>query len=130
MRKNVNQQSIDKTVRKKFGYESLRPGQSDAIRAVLRGRDTRVVMPTGAGKSAIYQIPIAITGGTAIVVSPLIALQQDQVESIAAREISDAGMVNSTIRKSELNQTLEDLEHGRLGYVFLAPEQLGRPETL
>src|ERR1051326_7089213 len=88
VRRKANEPSIEEIAREKFGYKNLRPGQSEAIRAVLRGRDTLVVMPTGAGKSAIYQIPIAKTGGTAIVVSPLIALQQDQVESITAREIS------------------------------------------
>src|SRR3954451_17431780 len=82
--KRVNK--ILETARKHFGFESLRPGQEDAIRALLSGTDCLVVQPTGSGKSAIYQIAALMVEGATLVVSPLIALQKDQVDSINAQE--------------------------------------------
>ena len=76
---------IDRVAREAFGFETLRPGQREAIESVLEGRDTFVVMSTGSGKSAIYQIVALLTEGATIVVSPLIALQRDQVENLAER---------------------------------------------
>src|SRR4051794_6512263 len=78
------------TAREKLGLEALRPGQEEAIQAVLEGRDTLAVMPTGSGKSAIYQIAGAILDGPTVVVSPLIALQRDQVEAIEGLEVGAA----------------------------------------
>ena len=76
---------IDRVAREAFGFEALRPGQREAIESVLAGRDTLAVMPTGSGKSAIYQIAGLLTAGPTVVVSPLIALQRDQVEDLAER---------------------------------------------
>ena len=85
---------IDRVARETFGYESLRPGQREAIEAVLAGRDTLVIMSTGAGKSAIYQIAGAADPGATVVVSPLIALQREQVEDLHRR---GAAQLNSTV---------------------------------
>jgi ATP-dependent DNA helicase RecQ len=112
-------------------HERLRPGQREAIRSVLRGRDTLAVLPTGAGKSAIYQLSGELIDGPTVVVSPLIALQADQVRSIdEADDLSAAAALNSTLTTTERTALLDRLRAGELEFVFLAPEQLTRPGTL
>jgi ATP-dependent DNA helicase RecQ len=112
-------------------HERLRPGQREAIRSVLDGRDTLAVLPTGAGKSAIYQLSGELIDGPTVVVSPLIALQADQVRSIdEADDLSEAAALNSTLTTTERAELLERLRAGELEFVFLAPEQLTRPGTL
>lgn len=112
-------------------HERLRPGQREAIRSVLRGRDTLAVLPTGAGKSAIYQLSGELIDGPTVVVSPLIALQADQVRSIdEADDLSEAAALNSTLTASERAELLRRLSAGELEFVFLAPEQLTREGTL
>ena len=97
----VSVADIRKTARDKFGYEKLRPGQEEVIRLVLDKHDTLSAMPTGSGKSAIYQIAGLKIGGPTVVVSPLIALQKDQVEYIREQELAEAAVVNSTLRVGE-----------------------------
>ena len=118
--------------RERFGFDDLRPGQREAVEAVLAGNDTLAVMPTGSGKSAIYQMAGLLLDGPTIVVSPLIALQHDQVESIDDHDLEGgtAAQLNSTLKASERRDVLERLTDGRLEYCFLAPEQLTRPDTL
>ena len=89
--------AVGRIARAKLGYEQLRPGQEEAIAAVLAGHDTLAVMPTGSGKSAIYQIAGAIIPGVTVVVSLLIALQQDQVEAIAEMDAGGAALLNSAL---------------------------------
>lgn len=113
-----------------LGFSSLRPGQGEAIRSLLRGQDTLVVQPTGYGKSAIYQIAGALLPGTTVVVSPLIALQKDQAEAIDSAGVSNVAVVNSTLSAGEQRETLERVEDGQLETILLAPEQLKKPETL
>ena len=122
--------SIERIARERFGYERLRPGQSEAVRAVVEGRDTLAVMPTGSGKSAIYQISALALGGPAIVASPLIALQQDQLEHIEEGEMGEAALVNSTVSDGERRGIFENLKDGGLGFVFVTPEQLANEEVL
>src|SRR3954467_8372634 len=86
---------IERVAREAFGFEALRPGQREAIEAVLAGRDTLVVMSTGSGKSAIYQIAGVLIEGATVVVSPLIALQRDQVDDLAQRAAGGAAKLNS-----------------------------------
>lgn len=118
-----------RAAREKFGF-ALRPEQEQAIETVLDRRDTLAVMPTGSGKSAIYQISGVLTAGPTIVVSPLIALQRDQVASIAGQEVAEAAVVNSQARIAELRQAFRKLEGEDLEFLFLAPEQLTKNETL
>ena len=113
-----------------LGHESLRPGQEEAVAAVLDGRDTLAVMPTGAGKSAIYQVAGALLPGPTIVVSPLIALQRDQVEALDEADVGQAAEANSSMPAGGRREVLEDLAAGELEFLFLAPEQLANPETL
>ncbi len=125
------EQKIKKVALEAFGFKSLRPGQSEAIRSVVDGHDTLVVAPTGSGKSAIYQIAGLLEDGTVLVISPLIALQKDQVDSIQENGIAaEALLINSTKSKTALEADLEKVEAARTKFVFLAPEQLDKPETL
>jgi ATP-dependent DNA helicase RecQ len=121
---------IESVARERFGFERLRPGQAEGIQAVLAGRDALVVMPTGSGKSAIYQIAGELMPGSTIVVSPLIALQRDQVESIDEVGTVEAAELNSTLTEREREETLEEVEEGELEFLFLAPEQFANDETL
>jgi ATP-dependent DNA helicase RecQ len=120
---------IRRIAREALNFSSLRPGQEEAIRALVRGRDALVVQPTGSGKSAIYQIAGLMTTGTAVVVSPLIALQQDQIDALQEIE-AEAGAVNSHQRVTENREVLEKAESGEIDFLFLAPEQLRKAETL
>ncbi len=124
--------------REVFGWPQLRQGQLDAITEVVAGTDTLVVMPTGAGKSAIYQLSGRLIGGTTVIVSPLIALQRDQsehLEAAVARRASAAGSpkvatLNSTLSATERADIIERLHSGSLEFLFLAPEQLANPEVV
>jgi ATP-dependent DNA helicase RecQ len=121
---------IARTAREELGFETLRPGQEEAVRALLEGRDTLVVQPTGSGKSAIYQIAGLLIEGSTLIVSPLIALQKDQVDAIAGLDAPEAVAVNSTEGAAETRETLSRVERGNVEYVFLAPEQLRKPDTI
>ncbi len=122
--------SLDRLAQAQFGYERLHPGQKRAIEAVLQGHDTLVVMPTGAGKSAIYQMLAGLMPGATVVVSPLLALQRDQVQAIAQQAVGTAAVINSTINQTTRQETFESLQAGDLEFLFLAPEQFSNPETL
>jgi ATP-dependent DNA helicase RecQ len=126
----VPSERIEHIARERFGYERLRPGQEEAIRSVLDGHDTLAVTPTGSGKSAIYQIAALMIPGPTVVISPLIALQRDQVESIEEQEAGGAAQVNSTVRKRDRQEAFEDLEEGDLEFLFIAPEQFDDEGTL
>jgi ATP-dependent DNA helicase RecQ len=122
--------SIVGTARSLLGYDDLRPGQHEAIASVLEGHDTLAVMPTGSGKSAIYQIAGLMLSGITIVVSPLIALQKDQVESLSTERDILAGELNSTLTNGEREELFETLAGAEQMFLFLAPEQLANEETL
>ncbi|MHC5559420.1 RecQ family ATP-dependent DNA helicase [Kocuria sp.] len=114
-----------------FGIEEFREGQLEAMEAAAAGRDVLAVMPTGHGKSAIYQVPGTVLPGTAVVVSPLIALQHDQVEAINADLGTErAFAVNSRVGARRERAAWEALESGQAKFLFLAPEQLAREETV
>ena len=121
---------IAATAKKTFGYESLRPGQKEAIDSIVAGRDTIAILPTGAGKSAIYQIPAVMLDGPTVVISPLIALQKDQVDTLQEHDAGGAAVVNSQTSAREKQESLEHLESGDLEFIFLTPEQLAKPEVL
>lgn len=124
--------SIQKLAEAHLGYEDLRPGQEAAIKSVLEHRDTLAVMPTGSGKSAIYQLAAAQIPGSTIVISPLLALQRDQVESIAHEDVDvgHAAVINSTISTTERAEIFDCWKQGKIEFLFLAPEQFNNPETI
>ncbi|GGK18605.1 ATP-dependent DNA helicase RecQ [Pilimelia terevasa] len=121
---------LRRTAREVFGWDALRPAQERAMRAVLAGRDALVVMPTGAGKSAIYQVPALLRGGATVVVSPLIALQRDQVAGLADSAAPAAVAVNSDQSEADNAAAVDALRQGEAGYLFLSPEQLTREDVV
>ncbi|MBD3885587.1 ATP-dependent DNA helicase RecQ [Phormidium tenue FACHB-886] len=122
--------SLQQIAQERFGYAELHFGQEMAIQAVLDGHDTLVVMPTGSGKSAIYQMAAFLISGPTVVVSPLLALQRDQAQAIAEQDVGEAAIVNSQVQQSVRAEAFADLEAGELEFLFLAPEQFNNPETL
>jgi len=121
---------ISAAAQKLLGFKSLRPGQREAIQSLLEGRDTLLVQPTGSGKSAVYQIAGSLLDGSTVIVSPLIALQKDQADSIQAARLDETAVVNSTLSASEHQEILDRIEQGEIEFIFLAPEQLRSPEIL
>ena len=117
------------TLRTVYGYDDFRPGQREVIEAVLAGRDCLVLMPTGGGKSLCYQVPALIRTGTAVVVSPLIALMQDQVAALRQLGVA-ASFLNSTVPWHEQVDITRQLAEGRLDLLYLAPERLLQEDTL
>lgn len=121
---------LRRCAREVFGWERLRPSQLAAMTAVMEGRDTIVVMPTGAGKSAVYQVPGVLLDGPTVVVSPLIALQRDQVAALARIEGSDASAINSAQRARDNEAVWERVREGSLDFLFVSPEQLAKDEVV
>jgi ATP-dependent DNA helicase RecQ len=117
------------TLRRFWGYESLRPLQAEAIQAGLDRRDSLVVMPTGGGKSLCYQLPPAVAGRTDIVVSPLIALMKDQVDALRACGYPAAAL-HSGIDPAEIRKLEREAADGRHHLIFVAPERLLTPRFL
>jgi ATP-dependent DNA helicase RecQ len=120
---------IERAAREVLGFERLRPGQAEAAESVLAGRDTLAVLSTGSGKSAIYQLAGLLSKGATLVVSPLIALQRDQVDALRERALG-AAQLNSSVPEGERAEALAELAEDALEFLFLAPEQLGNPEIL
>lgn len=110
-----------------WGYPAFRPGQDEVVEAALRGRDVLAVLPTGGGKSICYQVPAIVRGGLTIVISPLIALMQDQVAALRARNVP-ATFINSSLSYREIEQRWTDAEFGRYRLLYLAPERLASDE--
>ncbi|WP_249999388.1 RecQ family ATP-dependent DNA helicase [Actinoplanes sp. M2I2] len=108
---------------------ALRPVQQETAAAAAAGRDTLAVLPTGSGKSAIYQVAGLARGGLTVVVSPLVALQRDQVRSLTGRHVA-ARVVNSGLRHAERAETLQAIHDGSADFVLLGPEQLANEETI
>ena len=114
------------TLKSYFGYDSFLPLQEEIIANVLDGRDTLAVMPTGAGKSLCYQLPSLIFEGTTLVVSPLLALMKDQVDSLKVNGIS-AEFINSSLSVREIEQVQERIRLGQTKILYVAPERLAMP---
>lgn len=116
-------------LRDTFGYGEFRAGQEAVIQAVLEGRDCLVLMPTGGGKSLCYQIPAMVRPGTGVVVSPLIALMQDQVAALRQMGVA-AAFLNSTLPWFEQTEITNRMGNGDLDLLYLAPERLLQEDTL
>ena len=113
-----------------FGWTELRPEQLEAMDLVMQGRDVLVILPTGAGKSAIYQVPALLIPGPTLIVSPLLALQHDQLEGIDTSLAPDAVAVNSAQGKIDNRRAWEAVGDGEAEYIFLSPEQLAKDEVV
>lgn len=112
-----------------YGYEQFRGQQHDIVSTVISGADALVLMPTGGGKSLCYQIPSLVRSGTGIIVSPLIALMQDQVDALQALDLK-AAFINSSMDVHAIRQTEDDLLQGNLDMLYVAPERLLMPSML
>jgi ATP-dependent DNA helicase RecQ len=119
----------EKVLQKYFGYPGFRDGQAKIITSVLEGTDTFAIMPTGAGKSICYQVPALLLPGMTVVVSPLISLMKDQVDSLKELGIA-ADLINSSLTKRELDRRLENLAAGDYRILYVAPERLDSEEFL
>jgi ATP-dependent DNA helicase RecQ len=121
---------VDRVAAEVFGFTALRPGQRTAIDAVLAGRDTLAVLPTGSGKSAIYQLAALLLDGPTVVVSPLIALQRDQVAAIRELDVAGVAAANSHVGVVARRNAFAGLIDGTVEFLFVAPEQLATPEVV
>ena len=119
-------------LKKFFGFETFKGNQEAIINNVLEGNDSFVIMPTGGGKSMCYQLPALISEGTAIIISPLIALMKNQVDAIRSfgSEAGIAHVMNSSLSKQEMAQVKEDLLKGKTKLLYVAPESLTKEENI
>src|SRR5689334_17728575 len=117
-------------LRRYWGYDSFLPKQHEIVRSLLAGRDTCVIMPTGGGKSLCYQLPAALSPRqTVIVVSPLIALMQDQVAQLTQMDIRSA-FINSSMTAAERSEVMRNAMRGDYRLLYLSPERLAGPGTV
>ena len=107
-----------------FGFDSFRPGQEEVIRAVLDGRDTLAVMPTGGGKSLCYQVPALMRESLTVIVSPLISLMKDQVDSLVQSAVTDAATLHSGLSPEERWEVERKVRDGEIKMLYVAPERL------
>lgn len=123
---------ITESLQKYFGFDSFKGEQRAIIRSLLEGKDTFVIMPTGGGKSLCYQLPALMLPGTAIVISPLIALMKNQVDSIRGYSEEDevAHFLNSSLTKAQMKKVKQDITDGRTKLLFVAPETLTKEENI
>ena len=116
-------------LRRYWGYSTFRPLQERIVRSLLAGHDTCVVMPTGGGKSLCYQLPAVVSGGTAVVISPLIALMQDQATQLAQMGIP-AAVLNSTLSEGEQAKVMSRAREGAYRLLYVSPERIARGDTM
>ena len=123
---------LNLALRKYFGYDQFRGDQESIIKSILDKKNTFVIMPTGGGKSMCYQLPALLSEGTAIIVSPLIALMKNQVDAI--RNVSDddsvAHVLNSSLSKTDANRVKEDITAGKTKLLYVAPESLTKQSNI
>ena len=128
----TEKENLNEQLKHYFGFDSFKGEQEAVIRNLLAGNDTFVLMPTGGGKSLCYQLPSLLMDGTAIVVSPLIALMKNQVDVInGISETSGlAHYLNSSLNKAALQQVYDDVHSGRTKLLYVAPESLNKEDNL
>lgn len=128
----VTQESLHEALNQYFGFDGFKGTQEDIINSVLGKRDTFVIMPTGGGKSLCYQLPALMLNGTALVISPLIALMKNQVDSIRGYSQNDevAHFLNSSLTKAQMKQVKQDIMDGKTKLLFIAPETLTKDENI
>ena len=129
---NISDKEIQKMLKKFFGYTNFKGDQLKVIKSLLKGKDCFVIMPTGGGKSLCYQLPALLTEGTAIIISPLIALMKNQVDAIRnfGTELGIAHFLNSSLSKSEIKVVKDDLLAGKTKLLYVAPETLTKEENI
>ncbi|MFO8022623.1 MAG: DNA helicase RecQ [Perlabentimonas sp.] len=130
--KKESEISLTENLKKYFGFGSFKGNQEVIIRSVLAGNDTFVLMPTGGGKSLCYQLPALISEGTAIIISPLIALMKNQVDAMRGFSLEDgiAHFLNSSLNKTQIQKVREDMLSGKTKMLYVAPESLTKEENI
>src|SRR4028118_122178 len=126
----VQRTEIEEALQKHFGYNEFRPGQLEVLESLLRDQDVLAVFPTGAGKSLTYQLAALLLPGTAIVVSPLIALMRDQVIDLQSRSIEGVSAINSPPTDEEVDEHLQNLASGEEKLLYVTPERCSDPDFL
>ncbi|MBW8360223.1 MAG: DNA helicase RecQ [Weeksellaceae bacterium] len=128
----TNTADLSKELKKYFGFSKFKGHQEEIIHTLLNGKDVFVLMPTGGGKSLCYQLPALISEGTAIVVSPLIALMKNQVDAVngLSSDVGVAHVLNSSLNKTQTKQVFDDITAGRTKLLYVAPESLIKEEYL
>ena len=124
--------NLTEELKKHFGFDTFKGNQRAIIENVLAGNDTFVLMPTGGGKSLCYQLPSLMMQGTAIVISPLIALMKNQVDAMRnfSEEDGVSHFINSSLNKSAIDQVKDDIRNGRTKLLYVAPESLTKDENV
>jgi ATP-dependent DNA helicase RecQ len=128
----TTEMTLEDHLKKHFGFSQFKGRQKEVIESVLNNNDTFAIMPTGGGKSLCYQLPALILDGTAIIISPLIALMKNQVDSIRSFGTNDniAHFLNSSLNKTEIAKVKQDVVNGETKMLYLAPESLNKEENL
>ena len=126
------EQDLKKSLKEFFGFDSFKGIQEDIIKSIMANQDSFVIMPTGAGKSLCYQLPALLKDGTAIIISPLIALMKNQVDSIRGFGDSNsiAHFLNSSLSKSDTQRVKDDVSSGKTKMLYVAPETLKKDDTI
>ncbi|MBX7226158.1 MAG: DNA helicase RecQ [Chitinophagales bacterium] len=124
--------SLTEGLKHYFGFENFKGNQEKVIRSILSGNDTFVIMPTGGGKSLCYQLPALLSEGTAVVISPLIALMKNQVDLVRSYSSIDniAHFLNSSLNKQQIKQVKDDITEGKTKILYVAPESLVKEENI
>src|SRR6476661_11173778 len=120
--RTFDESALDTALFKHFGYSEFRPGQREVLECLLSGKDVLGVFPTGAGKSLTYQLAALLMPGTAIIVSPLIALMRDQVVDLQSRSIEGVSAINSTLTVQEVSDHLTQMSSGDGKLLYVTPE--------
>lgn len=130
--KNFTDKEILQTLKTVFGFDKFKGDQLKIIKTLLKGKDCFVIMPTGGGKSLCYQLPALMKEGTAIIISPLIALMKNQVDAIRnfGTDMGIAHFLNSSLTKQEINEVRQDLLSGKTKLLYVAPESLTKEENV
>src|SRR5690606_1918113 len=128
----TNDKVLNTALKEYFGYVQFKGQKEEIIQSIVQGQDTFVIMPTGGGKSLCYQLPALILDGTAIIISPLIALMKNQVDLLRGYSANDdiAHFLNSSLNKSQIRQVLGDITQGKTKLLYVAPETLTKEEYL
>lgn len=128
----TNDKVLHSALKEYFGFDQFKGQQEEIIQSIVQGQDTFVIMPTGGGKSLCYQLPALILDGTAIIISPLIALMKNQVDLLRGYSANDdiAHFLNSSLNKSQIRQVLGDITQGKTKLLYVAPETLTKEEYL
>ena len=128
----VNKSVLIEELKKHFGFDKFKGNQEAIITALLEGKDTFVLMPTGGGKSLCYQLPSLLMDGTAIVISPLIALMKNQVDAMRNFSEDDgvAHFLNSSLNKGAIDQVKNDIVSGKTKLLYVAPESLTKEDNI